>query len=430
MPDIYIKNNFSKIKEVLYKYFWVIRYIQMPESIGIIDYRINNLIYHNDSISIYIHVPFCFQKCSYCNYHGDNNIHNFWSEKYVNLLIKELHIFLENNNYKKYNLSSLLIWWWTPTVLKWKDIYKLMKEIKKHFIIDDASELSIETVPNTISAEKSRHIKKSWFNRVSMWVQSFNEDILKKVWRKQKNIVIYKAFENLRNAWVDYISIDLILWLDKNETEEDFITLSNKHLDKLKPQEIYFFTLQDEKVSKKYDREKCLELLYYKWLKYNNSKYVNDRIFLFKNVLWLWYWAQGQILNQNWELSITSNKYKDIELYEKSINKWYKISQINNFTEKQTVTKYIIRWLFSWINKEKLLIIFNDKSLIIFNKIMERISSYIIEDEKSIIIDFDKLGFIKEWENKEDKYFIFCFIYIYENKDRDKLSTFIDKNVN
>lgn len=152
--------------------------------------------------SIYIHIPFCIKKCSYCDFLSyttseDEKI------KYMRYLQKEIE------NYKELEYDTVYIGGGTPSVIDEIEIEKVVKKLK---ILKNA-EVTIEVNPGTVNFEKLKKYKEIGINRISMGCQSFEDEMLKVTGRIHTAEEAVKCFEDARRAGFTNINIDLMFAL-------------------------------------------------------------------------------------------------------------------------------------------------------------------------------------------------------------------------
>lgn len=123
---------------------------------------------------LYIHIPFCLKKCSYCDFVSFSNKESY-HEAYIDKLIQELL------KYKNYNVDTIFIGGGTPTILAPELIERLLFTVRKHFPY--SQEFSIEANPKTLDEQKLSILKKNGVNRLSIGIQSFNDNELKMLGR-------------------------------------------------------------------------------------------------------------------------------------------------------------------------------------------------------------------------------------------------------
>lgn len=150
--------------------------------------------------SIYIHIPFCRRKCGYCSFTSfeELNLKNI----YMSALYDEI---LEYVPFK--SLVTIYIGGGTPSLLSISDIEGILN------LTGDATEITIEMNPENVNREYVKELKKIGINRLSIGVQSFDDEILKAIGRKHTVRDVFNVFDYARGAGFDNISIDLIYGL-------------------------------------------------------------------------------------------------------------------------------------------------------------------------------------------------------------------------
>ncbi|MCK5696283.1 MAG: radical SAM family heme chaperone HemW [Desulfobacula sp.] len=157
-----------------------------------------------DQKSIYIHVPFCVKKCIYCD---------FYSETPLSLIpsyIKSLQKEIETRSGSRDKISTIYFGGGTPSLLPVKDIETLLQTIGDKFSVSRDVEVTLEVNPGTIDLNFLRRLKKVGINRLSIGVQSFNDDKLKFLGRIHTAGQAVKIIDHAGKAGFDNISIDLI----------------------------------------------------------------------------------------------------------------------------------------------------------------------------------------------------------------------------
>ncbi len=160
--------------------------------------------------SIYIHIPFCREKCHYCAFLSYANKESFF-EDYVDALTQETSKILER--YKDINIRTIYAGGGTPSLLDIKYYKKIFKNINNYINIDAQAEITIEINPGTVDFAYLNELKSIGFNRLSVGVQSFERYILDYINRKHNIKDVYNAIDNARKSGFENISIDLIYGL-------------------------------------------------------------------------------------------------------------------------------------------------------------------------------------------------------------------------
>ncbi|MCQ2749006.1 MAG: radical SAM family heme chaperone HemW [Clostridia bacterium] len=168
-------------------------------------------------IGLYVHIPFCKSKCSYCDFCSfagrDNKI-----DDYLVALKKEMEL------YKKVTedcaIKTVFIGGGTPTYLDNDKLVDLIKTIKENFNVKKDAEFTVECNPGTLEHEKLVALKKAGVNRLSIGLQSANDKTLKTIGRIHTFDEFKKNLEDARNVGFDNINADLMFSLP-NETLDD-----------------------------------------------------------------------------------------------------------------------------------------------------------------------------------------------------------------
>ncbi len=171
---------------------------------------------------IYIHIPFCKQRCRYCAFYS-STLHNM-KDSYVDALCNELYI---RSNYINENIETIYLGGGTPSILSSQQLDRIFDAIHKHFSITGKAEITIEANPDDLTKEYLSELKELPFNRISMGVQSFNDVQLKKMGRRHNAEKAKEAVANARNAGFENISIDLMFALPGSTIQDWHNDLDN-----------------------------------------------------------------------------------------------------------------------------------------------------------------------------------------------------------
>jgi len=168
----------------------------------------------DDMTSVYIHIPFCSNICSYCDfckiYYNEKLV-----DQYLNALEKEI-----KSNYKNEIVKTLYIGGGTPSSLNINKLNKLFNIIKI-FNLDKDVEFTIECNPENTGIEKLKLFKDNKINRLSIGVQTFNENQLKILNRRHSNDEAINLINKAIDVGINNINVDLIYGLS-NQTLDDF----------------------------------------------------------------------------------------------------------------------------------------------------------------------------------------------------------------
>lgn len=153
---------------------------------------------------IYIHIPYCKQACHYCNYHFSTSLNN--KESVINSMLKEIEIKSVGSNDL---IQTIYFGGGTPSFFATKEINKIINSIFEKFQISENPEITLEANPDDLSKAKLIELTQSYINRLSIGVQSFNDDELKLMNRSHNSNDAKTCIDNALKYY-DNISIDLI----------------------------------------------------------------------------------------------------------------------------------------------------------------------------------------------------------------------------
>jgi len=155
---------------------------------------------------IYLHIPFCRQKCHYCNFFSVATLSR--KDAFVAALLKEIE--LRKDYLQGENVNTIYFGGGTPSLLHISDIALIIEHLSKHFNIDPQAEITLEANPDDINEEKARQWKGAQVNRLSIGIQSFFDDDLQYLNRVHHANQSYQAMQDVKNTGFDNLTIDLI----------------------------------------------------------------------------------------------------------------------------------------------------------------------------------------------------------------------------
>lgn len=158
---------------------------------------------------LYVHFPFCRSRCSFCKYYSEISSEKGIFDRYSDLLEKELELY--RVNFFKVEFDNLCLGGGTPTLLDEWQIERYMNIIHRFFRFKKGAQISIEGTPETVVSSRVKKYNDLGINRLSLGVQSLNDEILKKTGRLHKVKDVFKAFEIIRQSGIKYIAVD-IMW--------------------------------------------------------------------------------------------------------------------------------------------------------------------------------------------------------------------------
>ncbi|MBQ6907045.1 MAG: coproporphyrinogen dehydrogenase HemZ [Clostridia bacterium] len=192
----------------------------------------------NNSVSLYIGIPFCPSRCLYCSFVStDVKVSGKYIDEFCDLLVREIEKTGEILRDLSISVQNIYIGGGTPTTLSEKHLEKILSAIKNNIDIETIEEFTVEAGrPDTITAEKINVLKNFGVNRISINPQTLNQETLDLIGRKHSTDDFYKAFSLAKSAGFSVINTDLIAGLP-NETVEMF-KYSLDRIIELNPQNI------------------------------------------------------------------------------------------------------------------------------------------------------------------------------------------------
>ena len=169
--------------------------------------------------ALYIHIPFCDHKCIYCDFYSiitSDNVQSF-----LTALKKEIEYF--SKLYSKDRIfTSIFFGGGTPSLMEPQYLNEILNHLKKYFNVDENAEITMETNPGTVDKAKLKQFKETGINRISIGIQSFDEEELKFLTRIHDKQTAIQTVYNAAEVGFENISVDLIFNLP-NQTKEKWI---------------------------------------------------------------------------------------------------------------------------------------------------------------------------------------------------------------
>ena len=217
--------------------------------------------------SAYLHIPFCRRRCFYCDFPitvlGDKGGDSYsnWQREYVDYICQEIAIKSRSNSdfrtqnselmsaktisksvcFRGHDLETVFFGGGTPSLLAIEGLEKILTTLKEYFGISKTAEISLEIDPATFDLNKLKSYQKLGVNRVSLGVQSFQNNLLEKCGRTHREKDIYESVEWIHQAGFDNWSLDLISGLP-HQSLEDWLDSLNKAIE-LQPKHISCYDL-------------------------------------------------------------------------------------------------------------------------------------------------------------------------------------------
>lgn len=161
----------------------------------------------DDSLGLYIHIPFCASKCNYCNFYSIMPNGRIISD-YIKAICTEITFYKGINK----TIDTIYFGGGTPNILSFKDFARILETIKKVFNVSSQAEITIEMTPNLITNESIQDFRFLGINRFSIGVQSFRDKDLTFLRREHNVNEAKEAIKKIKTAFKN-ISIDFIIGL-------------------------------------------------------------------------------------------------------------------------------------------------------------------------------------------------------------------------
>ncbi len=221
-------------------------------------------------LSIYLHIPFCVRKCLYCDFlsfavpgflkeeqteirpRGCGSVEDTERVKsYVNLLKRQ--VIAEAENYREHRVISVFWGGGTPSLLETEMVQELMDVLRRHYTVMPEAEVTIETNPGTVTAQKLRGYITAGINRISIGLQSTDDEELKRIGRIHDYRTFLETYRLAREAGFHNINIDLMAALPGQSEASYAETL--RRVTELAPEHISAYSLILEEGTPLYERQ-------------------------------------------------------------------------------------------------------------------------------------------------------------------------------
>ncbi|MBQ7792210.1 MAG: radical SAM family heme chaperone HemW [Clostridia bacterium] len=191
---------------------------------------------------IYIHIPYCVKKCDYCDFYSVSDVSK--QSMYFKTLKQEMSAYLDKN----ISVDSVFIGGGTPSVADAKEVADLLDAVSKNFSLSSDTEITMELNPKTFDRDKLQIYREAGVNRISMGLQSANNDELQKLGRIHTAEEFLVSYHLLLEMGFQNLNVDIMYGLPDSGLK----TLENtlKFLHKLNPNHIsaYALTLGEDSI--------------------------------------------------------------------------------------------------------------------------------------------------------------------------------------
>ena len=185
------------------------------------------------SLELYFHIPFCVQKCLYCDFLSAP-ADEIMKHKYMEALLTET--VGGALQYQDYIVDSIFVGGGTPSTVSVEDTEKLLATVREHYCLAEDAEVTMEVNPGTVDLEKLSQYRNAGVNRLSIGMQSANDEELQKIGRIHTWEQFENAFRDARTAGFDNINVDIMSALP-GQTAESYEETLQKVLNLPNPPE-------------------------------------------------------------------------------------------------------------------------------------------------------------------------------------------------
>ena len=163
-------------------------------------------------LSLYIHIPWCIQKCPYCDFNSHAQKGEIPENDYIRHLLLDLQADLARfqTSVQKRKLRSIFIGGGTPSLFSAEGIARLLNGVKAHIPFEENIEITLEANPGTVEAERFKGYVDAGVTRISMGIQSFNDDKLQRLGRIHSAIEAKRAVQLAKVSGLQSFNLDLM----------------------------------------------------------------------------------------------------------------------------------------------------------------------------------------------------------------------------
>lgn len=186
-----------------------------------------------ETISLYIHIPLCVKKCAYCDFASFAG-RMAQRERYVQAVCREIRA--QAAFFGPRRVGTVFLGGGTPTLLTGAQVQEIMDTVRACFVLDEGAEITMEGNPGTLTEDNLRAYRRAGVNRLSLGVQSMDDDLLAAIGRIHTSAEAAQAVRMAREAGFENLNLDLMLGLPGQtamqwkETLEAAIALGPDHL--------------------------------------------------------------------------------------------------------------------------------------------------------------------------------------------------------
>ncbi len=203
------------------------------------------------TVSLYLHIPFCVQKCNYCAFYSLPGVEETTKDNYLQALMRQADSFPEHRQVK-----SVYFGGGTPSLFGAERLKSMLDYLRTHFFIREDAEITLEVNPGTVDFPFLQTVRAAGFNRLSVGMQSGCDKELAFLGRIHTAEMVKTCMEDARQAGFDNISLDLIFALP-GQSREQFAD-SLRYAFSMQPEHLSVYSLQLEEGTPFFDHRHAL----------------------------------------------------------------------------------------------------------------------------------------------------------------------------
>ncbi len=208
-------------------------------------------------LTLYIHIPWCVQKCLYCDFNSYTKPNLIPETRFINALLQDLEQDLALATTSQI-LTSIFIGGGTPSLLSGDGIWRLLTGIQALLPYNNSTEITLEANPGTADSERFLAYKTSGVNRLSLGIQSFDSKQLRTLGRIHSHAEIYQAYVHAKEAGLSNVNLDLMFGLPGQTPRSAVLDLVQAV--ELRPEHISWYQLTIEPNTPLYQKVGSLSL--------------------------------------------------------------------------------------------------------------------------------------------------------------------------
>lgn len=208
------------------------------------------------SLGLYIHVPFCRSKCQYCDFYSLATKDDKLIDGYLDAVCD--HIKEAGELAPGYKVDTIYFGGGTPSYFGADGMAEILTAIRRNFDVDNNAEITFEANPDSVSDRLLHRLRAEGFNRVSLGIQSDDDEMLKKLGRPHTYAQAVTAYQRIRKAGFRNVSVDLMYGLPGQDLTDWQETLDN--ILRLLPEHISCYALKVEEGTPFYEYKDMLNL--------------------------------------------------------------------------------------------------------------------------------------------------------------------------